>query len=123
MSSEKKLSSKDCETIEEVLAPENFSLVEPGVYRSAFPRSKHIAFLRRLGLKTVVSLVPEDYPPAMLEFYRSVGVTLLSHGLDGNKWPFKQIDIDDLRATLIDILQHKNRPLLIHCNKGKHRTG
>lgn len=111
------------EDVEIVLAPENFAMVESGVYRCAFPRTKNIGFLKRLGLKTVISLVPEDYPEAMAEFYRSTGITLLSHGLDGNKWPFKEINHSDLRAVLHDILDVEKRPLIIHCNKGKHRTG
>lgn len=42
---------------EELLAPENFSMVTRGIYRSAFPRSKNLIFLKRLGLKTVIPLV------------------------------------------------------------------
>ncbi|KAJ1417589.1 protein-tyrosine phosphatase [Ochromonadaceae sp. CCMP2298] len=107
----------------EFIAPENFSMVEPGVYRSAFPRTKNIEFLRQLKLRSVVSLVPEDYPTAMADFYKSAGIRLLSHGLDGNKWPFKEIDQEMLQRCLQDVLLPANRPLLIHCNKGKHRTG
>ncbi len=107
----------------ELLAPENFAVVEGGVYRSSFPRSKNIQFLKKLKLKSVVSLVPEDYPQVMLEFYHSQGTKLLAHGLEGNKWPFKGIDFARLQYTLHDILNPDNRPLLIHCNKGKHRTG
>ena len=124
----------------DLLVPNNFAMVEEGVYRSSFPRTKNIGFLTRLGLKTgialtshslyhqnnsteVISLVPEEYPVAMVDFYRSAGITLLSHGLEGNKWPFKEINEQELRETIIDILKDKNRPLLIHCNKGKHRTG
>ena len=33
----------------EVVMPENFAMVCPGVYRSSFPRSKSITFLHRLG--------------------------------------------------------------------------
>ena len=77
---------------EEILAPENFAMVETGVYRSAFPRSKNIPFLRSLGLRAVVALIPEDYPVHMTDFYEQFGVKLISHGLDGNKWPFKEID-------------------------------
>ena len=77
---------------EDILAPENFAMVEVGVYRSAFPRSKNIPFLRALGLKAVVALIPEDYPVHMTDFYEKSGVKLISHGLDGNKWPFKEID-------------------------------
>lgn len=107
----------------EFVVPENFAMVEPGVYRSSFPRTKNAAFMRHLQLKSVVSLVPEDYPEAMLEFYNSAGIRLLRHGLEGNKWSFKEIDYKDMLATILDILDDANRPLLIHCNKGKHRTG
>jgi tyrosine-protein phosphatase SIW14 len=107
----------------ELLAPENFSMVEPGLYRSAFPRTKNIEFLKRLGLKSVVPLIPEEYPTAMVDFYRSQGITLLTHGLDGNKWPFKEIEHVELMRALRDVLDEANRPALIHCNKGKHRTG
>jgi tyrosine-protein phosphatase SIW14 len=107
----------------EFLAPENFAMVEPGVYRSAFPRTKNIDFLKQLNLKSVVSLVPEDYPVAMQEFYAANGIKLIPIGLDGNKWPFKEINHDSMRVVLRNILTEANRPLLIHCNKGKHRTG
>jgi len=107
----------------EFLAPENFSMVETGVYRSAFPRTKNIEFLKQLNLKSVVSLVPEDYPVAMQDFYSANGIKLIPLGLDGNKWPFKEINHDSLQIVLDKILDPANRPLLIHCNKGKHRTG
>ena len=116
------LSTKHEDDIE-FLAPENFAMVEAGVYRSAFPRTKNLPFMKQLNLKSVVSLVPEDYPTAMAEFYSATGIQLLCHGLDGNKWPFKEIDQDCLQAVLHDVLNPANRPLLIHCNKGKHRTG
>ena len=108
---------------EDLLAPENFSLVEDGVYRSAFPRTKHCKFLANLNLKHVVPLVPEDYPEAMCSFYEKAGITLQCAGLDGNKWPFKGIDLEEFRGVIRFILDPANRPLLIHCNKGKHRTG
>lgn len=107
----------------EFLAPENFSLVETGVYRSAFPRTKNMEFLKRLNLKSVVSLVPEDYPVAMLDFYTANGISLISVGLDGNKWPFKEINHESMQEVLSKVLDPNCRPLLIHCNKGKHRTG
>ena len=89
---------------DELLVPENFAMVEPGVYRSSFPRSKNMRFLKTLGLRSVVALIPEDYPVHMVEFY-------------------KEIDEIDFKVVLRDVLDPANRPLLIHCNKGKHRTG
>jgi tyrosine-protein phosphatase SIW14 len=49
----------------ELLPPQNFAMVESGVYRSSFPRTKNCSFLRSLNLKTVISLVPEEYPVNM----------------------------------------------------------
>lgn len=108
---------------DELIVPENFARVEPGVYRSSFPRSKNIPFLKTLGLKSVISLVPEEYPVKMVDFYNQMGITLRPHGLEGNKWPFKGIDGFDLQKTMEDVMSQDCRPLLIHCNKGKHRTG
>jgi tyrosine-protein phosphatase SIW14 len=107
----------------DLLAPENFALVEDGVYRSSFPRKKNCPFLRTLGLKTVISLVPEAVPDGMVEFYESCNTALERRGLEGNKWPFKNIDRAVLQNILNIILNPARRPLLIHCNKGKHRTG
>lgn len=106
-----------------LIPPDNFSMVEPGLYRSSFPRRKNMEFLKNLDIKTVIALIPEDYPTNIEEFYSLNGIRLIKHGLDGNKWPFKEIDQEAFRKALVDSLDPKNRPVLIHCNKGKHRTG
>lgn len=108
---------------EELFPPENFAMVEAGIYRSSFPRSKNIPFLRRLRLRSVVALVPEEVSETMTKFYNSQGIHLIKHGTDGNKWPFKEIDEQELSSALRDVLDPANQPTLIHCNKGKHRTG
>jgi len=108
---------------EELFPPENFAMVETGIYRSAFPRSKNIPFLRRLRLKSVIVLVPEEVSETMTKFYSSVGTRLVRHGTDGNKWPFKEIEVNEMLLALADVLNPANQPALIHCNKGKHRTG
>jgi hypothetical protein len=47
---------------DEVVQPPNFETVAPGLYRSSFPRPMHFAFLRSLGLKTVVYVAPDPEP-------------------------------------------------------------
>ena len=66
-----------------IVAPDNFSMVESGVYRSAFPNEKNYGFLKTLNIKTVISLVTEEYPSNLMEFYKAHNITLISHGLDG----------------------------------------
>ena len=39
---------------EDLVPPENFALVCPGVYRSGFPKKRNFGFLGTLGLKTIL---------------------------------------------------------------------
>ena len=48
---------------------------------------------------------------------------MLAMGIDGNKWPFKEIDMPRFKEVLNALIKPENRPVLVHCNKGKHRTG
>ena len=68
---------------EEFHPPENFALVEKGVYRSAFPMRKNFPYLARLGLRSILTLILEDYPEANVGFNAEHGVTLFQFGLEG----------------------------------------
>ncbi|BGO98356.1 Inositol phosphatase SIW14 [Rhodotorula toruloides] len=103
--------------------PDNFSMVSPKLYRSSFPKKSNFAFLRSLGLKSVMVLVQETYPEENLEFLRSEGIQFFQFGIPGNKEPFVSIPDDKVVDALSVILDVRNHPMLIHCNKGKHRTG
>ncbi|KAJ3289017.1 hypothetical protein HDU79_004394 [Rhizoclosmatium sp. JEL0117] len=108
---------------EEILNPmENFSLVVKGVYRSAFPKKKNFSFLKRLKLKSILTLILEDYPEQNQKFLDENGIHLFQFGVAGNK---DVVDIPEnvIYEALSVILDKRNHPLLIHCNKGKHRTG
>jgi len=43
-----------------------------------------VKFINAYIRSKVVSLVPEDYPVAMIDFYKSVGIKLFPLGLDGD---------------------------------------
>lgn len=40
--------------LEEVEVLENFALVTPGIYRSAFPKKRNLSFLKKLKLKSIL---------------------------------------------------------------------
>lgn len=66
--------------------PDNFAMVSPGVYRSSFPSSKNFEFLKRLGLKTVLTLVQEEeYPQGNRDFFKKEKIRFLQIGIPGNK--------------------------------------
>jgi len=71
----------------------------------------------------VLTLILEEYPAANSEFNEQHGIQLLRFGMEGNKEPFRSMPRDTATAALAAVLDPSNRPLLIHCNEGKHRTG
>lgn len=108
---------------ESLQPPDNFAMVYSAVYRSSFPSKKHYSFLKSLNLKTVLTLVPDEYPDENRDFFRQEGITFHQIGMPGNKEPFVIIPDEKIRQALAIVLDKRNHPLLIHCNKGKHRTG
>ncbi|KAI3783753.1 hypothetical protein L1987_42839 [Smallanthus sonchifolius] len=103
--------------------PINFANVEDRVYRSGFPQPSNFPFLETLQLRSIIYLCPEPYPEENLEFLKANNIRLFQFGIDGTK----ELSIDVLRNIitealnlLIDVRVH---PVLIHCKRGKHRTG
>ncbi|KAF2075218.1 hypothetical protein CYY_003479 [Polysphondylium violaceum] len=106
-----------------LIPPLNFSMVSRGVYRSGYPNKKNHPFLKKLGLKSILYLCPEEYSESNTNFMRKHGIKLLQYRIVGNKEPFVDIPDEYIRDALVDLLDVRNHPILIHCNKGKHRTG
>lgn len=107
----------------QLVPPLNFAMVDHGVYRSGFPDASNLPFLDSLRLRSVLCLCPEPYPEASHEFLRARGIRLFQFGIDGSKEPFVNIPEDRIREALKVVLDTRNHPILIHCKRGKHRTG
>ncbi|KAL5205487.1 hypothetical protein ABZP36_033696 [Zizania latifolia] len=106
-----------------VAPPSNFGVVDKGVYRSGFPDAASFGFLRSLGLRSVVYMCPEPYPEANAEFLKAEGIRLFQFGIEGNKDPHVSIPVDAIMGALRVLLDVRNHPVIIHCKRGKHRTG
>lgn len=109
--------------IDEVTPPENFGLVIKNVYRSSFPQPNNINFLKKLNLKSMLCLIPEEYPPAQMEMLKNEKIKLVQLGMSGNKEPFVNISSTLITEAIKIVIDPANHPILIHCNRGKHRTG
>ncbi|KAI5813924.1 protein-tyrosine phosphatase, partial [Pyronema omphalodes] len=106
--------------------PDNFGIVNGcgRVFRSAFPKPENFEALKRLGLKTILTLVSDPYPEENQKFLQDNGITHVQIGMPGNKETQVTPVSDELISEALDvILDTQNHPILIHCNKGKHRTG
>lgn len=74
----------------ELIPPDNFAMVNSWVYRSSFPKKKHFPFLKTLGLRSVLTLILEDYPEQNIQFLDENGIRFFQYGIPGNKEPFVQ---------------------------------
>ncbi|KAM9918685.1 hypothetical protein OXX59_008486 [Metschnikowia pulcherrima] len=108
---------------ETVTPPENFAPVVNKIYRSSFPQTQNFGFLKKLRLKSVLCLIPEEYPQAQSEFFEKEGIRLFQLGMSGNKEPFVKISSELITKAIKIVINPENQPILIHCNRGKHRTG
>ncbi|XP_062152985.1 tyrosine-protein phosphatase DSP1-like isoform X2 [Alnus glutinosa] len=108
---------------EPYIPPLNFSMVDNGIFRCGFPDSANFSFLQTLGLRSIICLCPEPYPEANMEFLKSNGIKLFQFGIEGYKEPFVNIPDYTIREALKVVLDVRNHPVLIHCKRGKHRTG
>ncbi|CAM0943839.1 unnamed protein product [Alopecurus aequalis] len=112
------------EDVESPLVPPlNFAMVHDGVFRSGFPDAANFRFLRSLNLRSVVYLCPEPYPEASARFLGRSGIKLHQFGIQGHKEMFVGIPEETIREALKVIIDVRNHPVLIHCKRGKHRTG
>ncbi|KAJ3193149.1 hypothetical protein HK101_005336 [Irineochytrium annulatum] len=98
---------------EELFPCENFNMVCKGVYRSACPKKRNFPFLKKLRLKSVLTLKLEEYEDQTQRFLNDNGVKLYIFGVAGNKEPFVDIPEETICSALSVIM------VLIHCNKGK----
>ncbi|CAM8882620.1 unnamed protein product [Rhodiola kirilowii] len=106
-----------------LVPPFNFAMVDNGVFRSGFPDAANFSFLQTLGLRSIICLSPEPYPQPNVEFLKANHIKLYQFGIDSSKEPFINIPEDLIRDALRVILDAQCHPVLIHCNRGKHRTG
>ena len=103
------------------------------LYRSAYPTLKNFRFLRRLGLRTIVSLVPRDLMTSdLISFCAQEGIAHLHFPVSGSQRPLDAGVNDDngpcpthaLMANILAIAINPERmPVLVHCVNGANVTG
>ncbi|KAG8343461.1 putative Tyrosine phosphatase family [Trypanosoma vivax] len=105
-----------------VVPPLRFAIVEEGVFRGAYPTLRNFPFLRTLGLRTIVSLVPEEPTYDLVSFAAAEGITIQHIRVERYKDDTQLLPTDVGKALhfLISVDMH---PLYIHCLDGRHTVG
>ncbi|EEP80731.1 conserved hypothetical protein [Uncinocarpus reesii 1704] len=99
--------------------PPNFAEVVKGIYRSSFPLPDHFESIKKLNLKTILTLVDFEHSRQFRKFIKDNGIVSHVIPIIANKDP----KIFTPQNTVLDVLKilfnPKNHPILVHCNKGK----
>lgn len=114
---ENSLSKEAAEKVTIPGQPNNFGIVVPGVYRSSYPQEADYAFIQKLKLKTIVTLVDKDIPETFLPFMKANGIQHRHIIMQGTKK--EAIPVSTMASILEVVHDRRNHPLLIHCNQGR----
>jgi len=111
-----------------LIPPLNFAMVDKGIFRSGYPNARNFSFMKHLGIRTIVCLSAEEPEERKIckenqIFTQENHIKMMRFPFEGQKEPFAQISMETLREALKQILDTRNHPVLVHCDKGKHRTG
>lgn len=111
-------------------APANFAQVRDGLYRGGHPSATHLAYLKSLGVRTIVDLelpdlieateadiVEEDHAA------RAAGLAIVHAPMSA----FEAAKSDRFDAQMNDVLallgDRTKGPFYVHCKHGQDRTG
>ena len=103
--------------------PITFARVTPGVYRSGFPTTRNLHFLKRLGLKTMIKLDHDAYHDETNQWIADCGIEVVKCDVKANKEPFIIADPEEICKALRVLLDPARHPVLIHSLVGQARVG
>ena len=105
-----------------LVPPFRTARVESGVYRGAYPVLRNFPYLRRLRLRTIVSLIPEP-PTYDLRCFAEAEHIQLHHIHAERAKGEVQLLPSELSEALQLIMNVDLHPLYVHCLDGRHVTG
>ncbi|OAD69530.1 hypothetical protein PHYBLDRAFT_135671, partial [Phycomyces blakesleeanus NRRL 1555(-)] len=107
----------------DLIPPFRYSLVEENMFRGGYPKPKNIRFLKRLRLKTILSLIPDNLMPEMLEFCENQGIQVVHLTVDKMKEDNIPLSYNKTLMALQIMIDPTNHPLYLHCLDGADVTG
>ncbi|KAI8451563.1 tyrosine phosphatase family-domain-containing protein [Phakopsora pachyrhizi] len=107
-----------------LVPPLGFAMVAPGVCRSGHPNHANFTFLDGLKLKSIMYLCTDNYRPHTFNWAQRRGLKVFHYRIESFKDPNVPRPDQSLYSKAIsNILDRRNLPILIHCNKGQSRVG
>lgn len=116
--------------VSEVSVPPNFAKVRDDLFRGGHPSSVHLAYLKGLGVRTIVDLEIPDLVEAteadIAEEDRDAAIAGLAvvHAPMSAFEPAKSDRFDQQMNDVLTLLDDRTKgPFYVHCKHGQDRTG
>ena len=111
------------EVLPALVPPRRYAVVEEALYRGGYPMLRNYNFLRRLRLKTLLCLVPNEDPIVDLQqFCTEQGIDLVHIRVE--KFKGEPTLLPNDASAALDVMLNKDRlPVYVHCLDGRHITG
>ncbi|OZJ06829.1 hypothetical protein BZG36_00061 [Bifiguratus adelaidae] len=109
---------------DELLSPPfRFAIVEEGLFRGAYPKQRNLRFLKRLKLRTFLSLTPSPLDDAARDFCKGNKIECIHLQVD--RWKEDNVPLTYKRTVLAIqyIINPDHHPLYLHCLDGSNVTG
>ncbi|OMH79099.1 Glutamyl-tRNA(Gln) amidotransferase subunit A, mitochondrial [Zancudomyces culisetae] len=106
-----------------IVPPLNFSMIMPGIYRSGFPSVKNHQFLLELGLKSIIYVSDSKCLDYHTTFCKDNNIEFTHYKVKLNNEPFKEMEQAAVCKIITKMLDTRNHPILVHCDRGVRRTG
>jgi len=101
----------------------NFTAVSPGIYRGGQPDEEGWAYLKKLGVKTVIKLNYE-YEGSDREA-AELGMTIVDASMPPSNYAdfYRTPPAEKIRTALQILRDEGTHPVYVHCLHGQDRTG
>ncbi|KAK9761989.1 protein-tyrosine-phosphatase [Basidiobolus ranarum] len=105
-----------------IVPPFRYGMVESNVFRGAYPKERNLRFLKRLKLKTILSLIPDQPTQELVSFCRENGIMNMMIRV---KKPKENVPLNFSKVVQIleIVINPEYHPLYLHCVDGTVVTG
>ncbi|CAO3673208.1 unnamed protein product [Umbelopsis ramanniana] len=106
-----------------LIPPFRFAAVEDNVFRGGFPKLRNVQFIKRLHLKTLLSLSPDPLPEEIQQFCNEQDINMIHLKVDKMKEDNIPLTYSRTIAAIQTIIDPTNLPIYIHCLDGSDVIG
>ncbi|KAI9321883.1 tyrosine phosphatase family-domain-containing protein [Dichotomocladium elegans] len=106
-----------------LIPPFRYAIVEDKLLRGGYPKERNMRFLKRLRLKTILSLIPNKLTAEMHDFCAENAINMIHIKVDKYKEDNIPLSYNKTLMALQIIIDPANHPLYLHCLDGANVTG